>query len=139
MLFRSSSLPYEDLNLFQVSFDTLFSLQASELQLGILKLLKGTKLRSQRESYHFVFQGNAPYDVRASAWLKEEEMQRIHACAEAVEKFWNSAACRSVITAILKLHWYESAFALFMDRTYQRCSKNEWSVLQQIHVWLKAG
>ena len=92
---------------FQVSFDTLFSLQASELQLGILKLLKGTKLRSQRESYHFVFQENAPYDVRASAWLKEEEMQRIHACAEAVEKFWNSAACRSVITAILKLHWYD--------------------------------
>ncbi len=110
-----AGLPYEDLNLFQVSFDTLFSLQASELQLGILKLLKGTKLRSQRESYHFVFQGNAPYDVRASAWLKEEELQRIHACAEAVEKFWNSAACRSVITAILKLHWYESAFALFMD------------------------
>lgn len=117
-----AGLPYEDLSSFQMSFDSLFSLQASELQLGILKLLKGTKLRSQRERYHFVFQETAPYDVTASAWLKKEEMRRIHACAEAVEKFWNSGACRSVITAILELHWYESAFALFMDlgQEYER-------------------
>ena len=117
-----AGLPYEDLSSFQMSFDSLFSLQASELQLGILKLLKGTKLRSQRERYHFVFQETAPYDVTASAWLKKEEMRRIHACAEAVEKFWNSGACRSVITAILELHWYKSAFALFMDlgQEYER-------------------
>lgn len=110
-----AGLPYENLASFQTSFDTLFSLQASEVQLGILKLLKGTKLRSQRESYHFIFQDKAPYDVTASAWLKESEMKRIHACADAVEKFWNSGTCRSVISVILQRHWYESAFELFMD------------------------
>lgn len=42
-------------------------------------------------------------------------MKRIHTCAHAVEKFWNSAVCRYVITVILQLHWYDSAFALFME------------------------
>ena len=110
-----AGLPYEDIASFQTSFDTLFSLQASEVQLGILKLLKGTELRRQKESYHFIFQDTAPYDVTASAWLTKEEMKRIHTCAHAVEKFWNSAVCRYVITVILQLHWYDSAFALFME------------------------
>ncbi len=39
-------------------------------------------------------------------------MEDIHACADAVEKFWNHGACRYVISEDFKLHWYESAFAI---------------------------
>lgn len=42
-----AGLPYEDLPTFRQSFNTLFALQASEVQLGILKLLKGTKLKGK--------------------------------------------------------------------------------------------
>lgn len=110
-----AGLPYEGVSGFQSSFDALFALQASEVQLGILKLLKGTKLRAQHKQYHVVFQQEAPYDVQATKWLSKEEMKRIHACADAVEKFWNSNTCRWVIAVMLKLGWYDSPFALFMD------------------------
>ncbi len=117
-----AGLPHEGIESFQASFDQLFSLGASELQLGILKLLKGTKLRGQKDQYHFFFQEQAPYDVLSTKWLTKEEMEDIHACADAVEKFWNHGACRYVISKILQLGWYQSAFQLFLDlgREYRK-------------------
>lgn len=109
-----AGLPHEGIESFQTSFDQLFSLGASELQLGILKLLKGTKLRSQKDQYHFFFQEQAPYDVLSTKWLTKEEMEDIHACADAVEKFWNHGTCRYVISKMLQLG-YQSAFQLFID------------------------
>lgn len=109
-----AGLPHEGIESFQTSFDQLFSLGASELQLGILKLLKGTKLRSQKDQYHFFFQEQAPYDVLSTKWLTKEEMEDIHACADAVEKFWNHGTCRYVISKMLQLG-YQSAFQLFLD------------------------
>ena len=79
-----------------------FSLQAGEVQLGILKLLKGTKLRSQQEEFSFDYHEHAPYDVVSTAWLSQEEMLKIHQCADAVEKFWNSGVCRDVLRLVLE-------------------------------------
>lgn len=110
-----AGLPFENIKSFQASFDELFALQASEVQLGILKLLKGTKLRSQQEEYGFHFVVQAPYDIVSTAWLTQEELIAIHNCADAVEKFWNSGVCKQVIQTILHLKWYDSPFQLFMD------------------------
>lgn len=117
-----AGLPYEGMESFQASFDTLFQVQASELQLGILKLLKGTRLRQQQEQFSMRFQNLPPYDVQATKWLSEAELHALHACGEAVEKFWNSGMCSFIIQAILDQGWYESAFALFMDlgKEYER-------------------
>lgn len=116
-----AGLPHEGIESFQKSFDQLFSLGASELQLGILKLLKGTKLRSQKDQYHFFFQEQAPYDVISTKWLTKEEMEDIHSCADAVEKFWNHGTCRFIISKILQLE-QQSAFQLFLDlgREYRK-------------------
>ena len=105
-----AGLPHEGIESFQASFDQLFSLGASELQLGILKLLKGTKLRGQKDQYHFFFQEQAPYDVLSTKWLTKEEMEDIHACADAVEKFWNHGACRYVISKILQFRVHSNCF-----------------------------
>lgn len=110
-----AGLPFEDIKSFQASFDELFTLQASEVQLGILKLLKGTKLRSQQDKYGFTFVVQAPYDVLSTAWLTEDELEAIHHCADAVEKFWNNGVCKQIIQTIFHLSWYQSPFQLFMD------------------------
>ena len=109
-----AGLPYEDIHQFQKSYDQLFALQASEVQLGILKLLKGTKLRSQREQFGFAFSLQAPYDIQKTMWLSEEELTSIHHCADATEKFWNSGMLQYTISMILHKGWYDSPFALFM-------------------------
>lgn len=110
-----AGLPYEDLHQFQQSFDALFALQASEVQLGILKLLKGTKLRGQSEAFGFQFSMHAPYDIQKTNWLSEEELCQIHHCADAVEKFWNSGMLRHTLAMILKKGWVSSPFVLFME------------------------
>lgn len=109
-----AGLPYEDIHQFQDSFDQLFALQASEVQLGILKLLKGTKLRSQVQEFGFQFSMQAPYDIQQTSWLSELELTKIHHCADAVEKFWNSGVLRYTITTILHKGYFKSPFALFM-------------------------
>lgn len=108
-----AGLPFEDMASFQTSFDALFALRAKEVQLGILKLLKGTKLKQKQQQYGFVYEQEAPYAVKKTYWLSEAELCRIHATAEAVEKFWNSGACRKTIIALLDDGYEDSAFVIF--------------------------
>lgn len=119
-----AGLPYEDLPTFRQSFNTLFALQASEVQLGILKLLKGTKLKKESSSYGLQAQTTAPYDVVATSWLSTKELKQLHACGDAVEKFWNSGIAKDSIQAILELGWYQNPFDLFMalGEQYQKLS-----------------
>ncbi len=109
-----AGLPYEGLASFNASFNELFSLKASELQLGILKLLKGTSLKRKAEFYDFDYDSDPPYEILSTKWLSKEELCSINHTALAVEKFWNSGKCRRAIDTFLKLKLRENAFSLFM-------------------------
>lgn len=110
-----AGLPYEGLDSFRNSFNELFACQASELQLGILKLLKGTSLKQKSPLYDFVYDSNPPYEILKTRWLDEEALKDINLCAMAVEKFWNSGKCRNAIQTILDLKMKTSAFDFFME------------------------
>lgn len=109
-----AGLPYEGLASFNASFNELFSLKASELQLGILKLLKGTSLKRKAEFYDFDYDSDPPYEILSTKWLSKEELCSYNHTALAVEKFWNSGKCRRAIDTFLKLKLRENAFSLFM-------------------------
>lgn len=108
-----AGLPYEDKQTFRRSFDTLFALGASELQLGILKVLKGTALKKKQDAYGFVYEEHAPYAIRKTNWLNAWELTSIERCATAVEKYWNKGTCRFTIQTMLAKGWCDSAFDLF--------------------------
>ncbi len=108
-------LPFEGLNSFKQSFNELFALQASELQLGILKLLKGTKLKQQKDEYGFIYHEKAPYDVIQTNWLNQEELILLNACGDAVEKFYNSHFASDTINLLLKHQYISDPFTLFME------------------------
>lgn len=110
-----AGLPYEGVESFRKSFNKLFSLGASELQLGILKLLKGTAMKRKSGLYGFVYDEMPPYEIKETTWLNENELKRINACALAVEKYWNSGKCRRSIALCLQLGIKESAFDFFLD------------------------
>lgn len=110
-----AGLPYEGLELFKHSFNQLYDLHIDEIQLGILKLLKGTKLKAKKEEYHYLYNDNPPYDVEETKWLTRKEMKEIHDCAHAVEKYYNSGKCRYSIDTILEFGLYSDAFSLFFE------------------------
>lgn len=85
-----AGLPYEDYDSFKNSFFKLFSLKTDEIQMGILKLLKGTSLRSDCQKYAITYNELPPYEVLSTAWISKEEMDRIKLVAKVIDKTYNS-------------------------------------------------
>lgn len=108
-----AGLPYEDKVSFEQSFNSLFAFRCDELQLGILKLLKGTELRKEKERYGFVSQELPPYAIQKTNWLNEQELLALTKSAAAVEKYWNSGRCCYTIRELLDGGYGNSAYALF--------------------------
>ena len=110
-----AGLPYEDLESFKNSYNELFSVGASELQCGILKLLKGTSLKRKVEEYGYVYDQNPPYSILETNWLSKEDLIKINKVAYATEKFYNSNKLRRSIDLILSKGYYDNAFDLFYE------------------------
>ncbi|MBS5371236.1 MAG: DUF4080 domain-containing protein, partial [Coprobacillus cateniformis] len=83
-------LPYEDYNRFAQSFDEVFAFRAKELQLGFLKLLRGTSLRHDAQDYGYVYQAEPPYEMIENHWMKKADIEKIHMAEDMLEKYWNS-------------------------------------------------
>ncbi len=107
-----AGLPYEDIVSFENSFNTLFSLYTEEVQLGILKLLKGTSLRYKAANFGIIASENSPYEVEKTSWLSEEDLKRIHMVALGCEKSYNNGRMQHTVKTILEDTGC-SAFRLF--------------------------
>lgn len=109
-----AGLPYESYDRFKQSFDDVFAFKAKELQLGFLKMLRGTNLRKEAALYQYRYQDQAPYEIFENHVLSNEERQHIHICEEMLEKYWNSGrACRTL--NYLFDHYITSPFDFFHD------------------------
>ncbi len=71
------------------SFEEVFKLFAPELQLGFLKFLKGTPMRSKVEQHGYVYDPEPPYQIIKSNYLSEEELHKITLVEEGLEIYWN--------------------------------------------------
>ena len=85
-----AGLPYEDYNSFAHSFDDVYSLRPHALQLGFLKVLKGTAIYEKREEYQISYLPYAPYEVLSTAFLNASEIVRLKGVEDALEKYYNS-------------------------------------------------
>ncbi len=85
-----AGLPYEDLETFKKSFDDVYRLRPEQLQLGFLKVLKGSYMEAQKEEYELIYKTKPPYEVRATKWLSFAEVLELKAVEEMVEVYYNS-------------------------------------------------
>ncbi|MBQ0064312.1 MAG: B12-binding domain-containing radical SAM protein [Firmicutes bacterium] len=106
-----AGLPFETYERFQQSFDEVFAFHAKELQLGFLKLLRGTSLRTNAEDYGYIYQENSPYEMIKNKWMDEEDIKNIHIAEDMLEKYWNSGRFKKSLPEIMKN--YSSAFQFF--------------------------
>lgn len=108
-----AGLPYEDYESFKVSFNRAYDLHADMLQLGFLKLLHGSRLRAEKEKYGFVFESHAPYAVKSTIWITEEEMARLYDVEDANEKIHNSGRFGKSLSYVLEVSG-KTPFDLFL-------------------------
>lgn len=85
-----AGLPHETFQRFVQSFNDVFALRAKELQLGFLKMLRGTNLRKEAARYGYTYQQEAPYEILSNADIAAEELLRIHRAETMLDKYWNS-------------------------------------------------
>ena len=85
-----AGLPYEDLESFKKSFDDVYRLYPEQLQLGFLKVLKGSYMEEQKSVYGLVYQSKPPYEVLYTNWLTYENLLELKMVEEMVEVYYNS-------------------------------------------------
>lgn len=96
-----AGLPYENLTIFAKSFNTGYALGAQMLQLGFLKLLYGSAMRSLPQNYPCEFDENAPYQVCTTPWLSKQDFDLLHHTEDAVERVYNSGRFRLTVDYVL--------------------------------------
>lgn len=84
-----AGLPEEDYASFRKTFNDVFAMRPEELQLGFLKLLRGTGLRLQAEQYGYEYVDMAPYEIFANNVLDFHDILRIKQTEDILEKYWN--------------------------------------------------
>lgn len=111
-------LPHEDFNRFGQSFNDLFSLQPHALQIGFLKLLKGSGVRRMRE-YKYVADSLAPYEVLSTHVLPYDDVRFLKYLEDVFERFYNSERFRTTFGYIGQqlIHGETDAFSYFCDMT----------------------
>ena len=85
-----AGLPYEDYESFHKSFNDVYRMRPEQLQLGFLKVLKGSAMEEKSEEYGIVYHHDAPYEVLYTNWLSYADVIRLKGIEEMVELFYNS-------------------------------------------------
>ncbi len=106
-----AGLPYEDLESFQRSFNDVYAMRPHQLQLGFLKVLKGSHMEKMAESYGIASTQEPPYEVLFTKWLSYEDVILLKRVEEMVELFYNSGQFSHVLPALEKR--FATPFAMF--------------------------
>lgn len=85
-----AGLPYEDYESFGKSFNDVYALSPEQLQLGFLKVLKGSYMEEHTKEYGLVYKSLPPYEVLCTKWLPYEDVLKLKRIEEMVEVYYNS-------------------------------------------------
>lgn len=107
-----AGLPEEDYASFRKTFDDVFALRPDELQLGFLKMLRGTGVRARAAQYGYVFMEQAPYEILGNNVLSYADLVRIKRVEDVLEKYWNAHWMDRTVEWILEKH-FASPFDFF--------------------------
>ena len=84
-----AGLPEEDYSSFRKTFNDVFELRPEELQLGFLKMLRGTGLRLRAAEHEYVYMDHSPYEILSNNVLTFDDILRIKQVEDVLEKYWN--------------------------------------------------
>ena len=115
-----AGLPYEDYETFQKSFDEIYALKPNQLQLGFLKVLKGSYMYDHAAEYEIVYHDRPPYEVLSTKWLSYGDVLAIKQVEEMLEVYYNSGQFEVTMKLLEKL--FTSPFEMFqrMGAFYQK-------------------
>lgn len=154
-----AGLPYENYERFGCSFDDLYAHEPDQLQLGFLKVLKGTMMEEEVKKYSILYRNQPPYEVLGTKWLSYDEIILLKGVEELVELYYNSG--QYTLTLKYAVPFFESPFrfyemfsAWYRGKSYHKLNhnrlekynilreflrehidENEWDTLDEIMIY----
>lgn len=123
-----AGLPYEDYNTFRESFNDVYNLKPEKLQLGFLKMLKGSGLRLKEEKYGYKYIDKPPYEVLANDFISYDKIIKLKGIEDLVEKYYNEGYFQHTLEFIIKNYYigpfgfYEDFLKYWEDNDYNKVS-----------------
>lgn len=122
-----AGLPYENYESFRNSFNDVYRMEPDQLQLGFLKVLKGSFMYQEAENYQILYKEKEPYEVLCTRWLSYADILQLKMVESMVEVYYNSGQFQHT------LHWmigaiaspfdfYESLGAFYEEKGYGEIS-----------------
>lgn len=106
-----AGLPYENYERFGCSFDDLYAHEPDQLQIGFLKVLKGTMMEEEVKKYSILYRNQPPYEVLGTKWLSYDEIILLKGVEELVELYYNSG--QYTLTLKYAVPFFESPFRFY--------------------------
>ncbi len=106
-----AGLPYEDYETFRKSFNEVYAMKPEQLQLGFLKVLKGSYMYEMADTYGLKYLTKPPYEVLFSKWLPYEDVVRLKKVEEMVELYYNSNQFTHILPVLERS--FADAFAMY--------------------------
>ena len=110
-----AGLPYEDYESFENSFNDVFNLGIEHLQLGFLKMIKGTGVRNRAKEHGYRYKDYAPYEILYNDYISYNQILKLKDIEEILEKYYNSKNFVLSMRYIIKNFYSESPFKFFED------------------------
>lgn len=107
-------LPYEDYDSFKNSFNEVYRLEPEKLQLGFLKLLKGSELRQQERLHGFKYIDKPPYEIMENNYISYSEILKLKTIEDLVEKYGNEMNFKNTLKFII-INYFKSPFDFYED------------------------
>ena len=108
-----AGLPYENYESFGRSFNDVYALRPEQLQMGFLKVLKGSYMHDHVKDYELLYQDRPPFEVLSTKWLPYEDVIRLKQIEDMVEVHYNSRQFESTMEELEK--HFDTAFSMFEE------------------------
>ncbi len=115
-----AGLPYENLESFAHSFDAVYALRPDALQLGFLKLLKGTAIRDAKDEFDYVFRDEAPYEIISNRFITAKELAHLKRIENVFDLYYNRKGFSGTLDLLLEETGL-TPFGLFWELTGYYC------------------
>ncbi len=122
-----AGLPCEDYESFRRSFEQVYRMKPDQLQLGFLKVLKGSSMYHEAQKYEILYKEKEPYEVLSTAWLSYEDILKLKMVESMVGVYYNSGQFRKTLSWIETFYqemfsFYESLGAYYEEKGYEEIS-----------------
>lgn len=122
-----AGLPYEDYDIFHQSFNDVYQMKPDQLQLGFLKVLKGSLMQKEAEVYGIVYKEKEPYEVLSTNWLTYGEVLKLKMVESMVEVYYNSGQFWHTLEYLVPLEkdaftFYEKLGSFYEKKGYSEIS-----------------